>query len=76
MWGWGVGASITENLVRSRFGKLKGIDRDRIEERNLSTQPYYKSDIDAPFRNKDKVFFGYQLGMKRLQIIWILFKFT
>ncbi|HEY9702980.1 MAG TPA: ThiF family adenylyltransferase, partial [Allocoleopsis sp.] len=27
--------------------KLKIIDRDRIEERNLSTQPYYTSDIGA-----------------------------
>ncbi|GAB4184543.1 MAG: hypothetical protein Fur006_22110 [Coleofasciculaceae cyanobacterium] len=42
-----LGANITENLARSGFGKLVAIDRDRIEERNLSTQPYYKSDIGA-----------------------------
>jgi molybdopterin-synthase adenylyltransferase len=42
-----LGANITENLARSGFGKLVVIDRDRIEERNLSTQPYYKSDIGA-----------------------------
>lgn len=42
-----LGANITENLARSGFGKLAVIDRDRIEERNLSTQPYYKSDIGA-----------------------------
>ena len=42
-----LGANITENLARSGFGKLRVIDRDRIEERNLSTQPYYKSDIGA-----------------------------
>jgi molybdopterin/thiamine biosynthesis adenylyltransferase len=42
-----LGANITENLARSGFGKLRVIDRDRIEERNLSTQPYYRSDVGA-----------------------------
>lgn len=42
-----LGANITESLARSGFGKLKVIDRDRIEQRNLSTQPYYRSDIGA-----------------------------
>ena len=42
-----LGANLAENLVRAGFGKLKVIDRDRIEERNLSTQPYYRSDIGA-----------------------------
>ena len=42
-----LGANITENLARSGFGKLVVIDRDRIEERNLSTQPYYKTDVGA-----------------------------
>jgi molybdopterin/thiamine biosynthesis adenylyltransferase len=42
-----LGANLTESLARSGFGKLVVIDRDRIEERNLSTQPYYKSDIGA-----------------------------
>jgi molybdopterin/thiamine biosynthesis adenylyltransferase len=42
-----LGANITENLARSGFGKLRIIDRDRIEERNLSTQPYYRSDVGA-----------------------------
>jgi molybdopterin/thiamine biosynthesis adenylyltransferase len=42
-----LGANITENLARSGFGKLAVIDCDRIEERNLSTQPYYKSDVGA-----------------------------
>ncbi|MEC4893283.1 MAG: ThiF family adenylyltransferase [Oscillatoria sp. PMC 1051.18] len=42
-----LGANLTENLARTGFGKLKVIDRDRIEERNLSTQPYYKSDVGA-----------------------------
>lgn len=42
-----LGANVTENLARSGFGNLRVIDRDRIEERNLSTQPYYKSDVGA-----------------------------
>jgi molybdopterin/thiamine biosynthesis adenylyltransferase len=42
-----LGANLAENLARASFGKLKVIDRDRIEERNLSTQPYYRSDIGA-----------------------------
>ncbi|MEM1170735.1 MAG: ThiF family adenylyltransferase [Cyanobacteria bacterium P01_H01_bin.35] len=42
-----LGANITENLARSGFNKLRVIDYDRIEERNLSTQPYYRSDIGA-----------------------------
>ncbi|NER35297.1 MAG: ThiF family adenylyltransferase [Oscillatoria sp. SIO1A7] len=42
-----LGANLTESLARTGFGKLKVIDRDRIEERNLSTQPYYRSDIGA-----------------------------
>jgi len=40
-----LGANLAENLARAGFGKLKVIDRDRIEERNLSTQPYYRSDV-------------------------------
>jgi molybdopterin-synthase adenylyltransferase len=42
-----LGANLVENLARTGFGKLKVIDRDRIEERNLSTQPYYRSDVGA-----------------------------
>lgn len=42
-----LGGNLTENLARAGFGRLKAIDRDRIEERNLSTQPYYRSDIGA-----------------------------
>ncbi|PSB29051.1 thiamine biosynthesis protein ThiF [filamentous cyanobacterium Phorm 46] len=40
-----LGANIVESLARSGFCQLKVIDR--IEERNLSTQPYYRSDIGA-----------------------------
>mgnify|MGYP003445045353 CR=1 FL=1 len=42
-----LGGNLTENLARAGFGRLKVIDCDRIEERNLSTQPYYRSDIGA-----------------------------
>lgn len=42
-----LGANITESLARSGFARLKVIDRDRVEERNLSTQPYFRSDIGA-----------------------------
>ena len=43
--GGALGGNLVENLSRSGFQNLKVIDRDRIEERNLSTQPYYKSDV-------------------------------
>ncbi|AFY45605.1 ThiF family adenylyltransferase [Nostoc sp. PCC 7107] len=42
-----LGANIAENLARSGFDQLTVIDRDRIEERNLSTQPYYRADVGA-----------------------------
>src|ERR1041385_83167 len=42
-----LGANLCECLVRQGFGRLRVIDRDRVEERNLSTQPYYRSDIGA-----------------------------
>jgi molybdopterin/thiamine biosynthesis adenylyltransferase len=42
-----LGANLAETLARSGFGQLKVVDRDRIEEHNLSTQPYYRSDVGA-----------------------------
>ena len=42
-----LGANITETLARSGYGKLTVIDCDRIEERNLSTQPYHRADVGA-----------------------------
>src|SRR5438132_7232082 len=42
-----LGGNVVESLARSGFGRLRVIDRDRVEERNLSTQPYYRSDIGA-----------------------------
>lgn len=40
-----LGGNIAETLVRSGVGQLKVIDCDRIEERNLSTQPYSRADV-------------------------------
>jgi molybdopterin/thiamine biosynthesis adenylyltransferase len=40
-----LGANIAESLARTGFARLRVIDRDRVEERNLSTQPYHRSDI-------------------------------
>ena len=40
-----LGANTTESLARQGLPKLLVIDRDRIEERNLSTQPYYTADV-------------------------------
>lgn len=42
-----LGANITESLARMGFGRLRLIDRDRVEARNLSTQPYYRADAGA-----------------------------
>ena len=42
-----LGANVLEGLARSGFATLRVIDRDRVEERNLSTQPYYRSDVGA-----------------------------
>ncbi len=42
-----LGANLTETLARQGFSRLTVIDRDRVEARNLSTQPYFKSDIGA-----------------------------
>jgi len=42
-----LGANIAENLARAGVGRLRIIDHDRVEERNLSTQPYQRADIGA-----------------------------
>ncbi|MEO0869111.1 MAG: ThiF family adenylyltransferase [Cyanobacteria bacterium J06642_11] len=42
-----LGGNIAETLVRSGVGQLKIIDCDRIEERNLSTQPYTRGDVGS-----------------------------
>lgn len=45
--GGALGANLTETLARQGFGRLRVIDRDRVEERNLSTQPFYRTDVGA-----------------------------
>lgn len=42
-----LGANITETLARAGFKALRVVDHDRVEERNLSTQPWQRSDIGA-----------------------------
>ena len=42
-----LGANIAESLARMGFERLRVVDRDRVEQRNLSTQPYYRSDAGA-----------------------------
>lgn len=42
-----LGANIVESLARTGYASLSVIDRDRIEERNLSTQPFYYGDVGA-----------------------------
>lgn len=42
-----LGSLLADNLVRQGFRKLRVIDRDRVEEHNISTQLYGASDIGA-----------------------------
>lgn len=42
-----LGANIAENLARCGVASFTIIDKDRVEERNLSTQPYYRGDIGS-----------------------------
>jgi molybdopterin/thiamine biosynthesis adenylyltransferase len=42
-----LGANIAESLTRMGFGRLRVVDRDRVEARNLSTQPYYRTEAGA-----------------------------
>ena len=43
-----LGANLTETLARMGFTRLKVIDKDRVEMRNLSTQPYSRAEVGAP----------------------------
>ncbi len=43
-----LGANLAESLARIGCQKLKVVDRDRVEEQNLSTQPYQRGDVGAP----------------------------
>lgn len=40
-----LGGNLAENLARQGFKNLRLIDHDKVEPRNLWTQPYYKEDI-------------------------------
>src|SRR5260370_41090411 len=42
-----LGSQLADNLARQGFQHLKVIDRDRVEEHNVSTQLYGESDIGA-----------------------------
>ena len=43
-----LGGNLTETLARMGFTRLKLIDKDRVEMRNLSTQPYSRAEVGAP----------------------------
>lgn len=43
-----LGANLCETLARMGFTRLRVIDKDRIEARNLSGQPYSRAEIGAP----------------------------
>lgn len=42
-----IGSHLADNLVRQGIAKLRVIDKDRVEEQNVSTQLYGESDIGA-----------------------------
>ena len=42
-----LGANVAEGLARTGVGFLRLIDDDRIEERNLQTQPWERADVGA-----------------------------
>lgn len=42
-----LGGNLADNLARTGCTKLRIIDRDRVEEHNISTQPYQRTDIGA-----------------------------
>jgi hypothetical protein len=43
-----LGGNLTETLARMGFTRLKLIDKDKVEMRNLSTQPYSRAEVGAP----------------------------
>jgi molybdopterin/thiamine biosynthesis adenylyltransferase len=42
-----LGSHLADNLVRQGLGELRVIDRDRVEEHNVSTQLYGEADVGA-----------------------------
>src|SRR5260221_8955567 len=43
-----LGGNLAETLARMGFAHLKLIDKDSVETRNLSTQPYSRAEVGAP----------------------------
>jgi molybdopterin-synthase adenylyltransferase len=43
-----LGGNLTETLARMGFSRIRLIDRDRVEMRNLSTQPYSRTEVGSP----------------------------
>ncbi|MEM9068798.1 MAG: ThiF family adenylyltransferase [Myxococcota bacterium] len=43
-----LGSHIAIGLARAGVGHLRVIDHDRVEEQNLSTQPYGRGDVGSP----------------------------
>ena len=43
-----LGGNLTETLARMGFSRIKLIDKDRVEVRNLSTQPYNRAEVGSP----------------------------
>src|SRR5256885_6497537 len=43
-----LGGNLAETLARMGFSRIKIIDKDRVEMRNLSTQPYSRAEIGSP----------------------------
>jgi predicted ThiF/HesA family dinucleotide-utilizing enzyme len=43
-----LGANLAETLARMGLRRLRVVDRDRVEARNLSTQPWAQQDVGAP----------------------------
>lgn len=43
-----LGSHLAWSLARAGVGFLRLVDRDRVEERNLSTQPWARADVGAP----------------------------
>lgn len=43
-----LGGNLTETLARMGFSALRLLDKDRVDMRNLSTQPYSRAEVGAP----------------------------
>ena len=43
-----LGANLAENLARLEVGRLRVVDRDRVERRNLSNQPFSTQHVGQP----------------------------